>query len=167
MPFSTTFLGEQPPTHPSVMGLLPGEASPPLEVHGLDLRDVRVLDPSSLGTGGSDDDPVHRPFVGVEGDQGRWRVGFWNLSFKEQGYPILGHLELLDPNSRFLEAFPMVRSDVNEAGAPLASPQGDSNLAGVEVEVKGRRTGPKESLPNVGDVSRDSLPKSGSMGSSE
>ncbi len=94
-------------------------------------------------------------------------VGFWNLSFKEQRHPVLGHLELLDAKIGVLEAFPMVGGDVNEEGTPLSAPKGDSNPAGVEVEVKGRRTGPKESLPDNGELGRNPLPKPGSMGASQ
>ncbi len=68
--FPTTFLGEQSPTHPSVVGFLSGQPSPSSDVNSLDPRDLRILDSGGLGTRGRDNDSIHRPFVGVEGDQG-------------------------------------------------------------------------------------------------
>ena len=46
----------------------------------------------------------------------------------------------------------MVRSEVDEEGAPLPVSKGNPDLPGIEVQMERLRAGPQEPFPNVGNL---------------
>jgi hypothetical protein len=161
--FPFSFFLQQPTGDPSVMGLLPVEFPSSVEVSGLDHSEARIRNLGELAALRGYRHPVHRGLVGVEGKQRRGSVGLRGRFLQKESDLVGRNLELFDPNSLFPESFTVVSGEVNLKRAPLAVTPGDPHFAGLDVQVKGLRTGAEKEPTNVGDFRLDSVTEAATM----
>ncbi len=137
MSLALSFLAQQPSGDPAVVRLFLCQEPTANEVPGLDRLDLGKRHEDAPTRFPRDGDPVKRALVGIEGKQGGWSVGLRRRMFQEEHDLVRTDVELLDSDPGSCEHGVVVGSDVNVPGAPNAVTNGETDLAGVAVEVEG------------------------------
>ena len=132
-----THPGQQPSSHPTVMGLLAGEPSTAFEPALLEDANLREGNGDRGGLEGGDAHPIQGTLVGVEGEEGGRKVGLGDLLLVDDGDSGRREGEFLDANVRVGKDLTVVVGEGKEEGCPLPRAERESDLAGERIEVEG------------------------------
>ncbi len=152
---ATALPPSEPPTDPTVPGLLPTETAPTDEVTVLDRGDLRERDDDGGGAVAIEGDPIERPLVGVEGEDGRRLVGRWGRPFDDQDGTAKRQPDLLEGRASEDGAVPVGEAEVD--ARPLPGPEGEAKVTGLGVEMDGGVVGDEERPKDVGDATPATL----------
>jgi len=133
----------------------------------LDAGDLREVDSDVGGPVGIDLDPIHRGFVGVERHEGLGDVRLRGHLGVDQDDPVQANVSLGDPSVGVSEDLSVIVGDRYDQGSPFSASEGESELAGLEIEVEGSDGNADEGSSNVGNSALQSLADSGPVAARE